>query len=175
MGLVHTVMISSEHSLHKTSRQYKWLENDLKSVDRSVTPWVIIESHRPMYMNENEPDEILVEIAMRHEFEKLLIKYDIDLFLAGHFHAYHRTCNGLYNSTCNNGGLTHITVGTAGAKLDTGTLIPSYSKWTEAFLKDWGYGKVTIYNSSSLHWSFVSSYGENQGQTLDDFWITKER
>ena len=173
VGLVHTIMISSEHSLEKTSRQYKWLEDDLKKVDRDVTPWVIIESHRPMYMNEYQVFNIKVEIAMREEFEDLLITYDVDLFLAGHLHSYLRTCSGLYRSKCNNGGLTHITVGTAGAALDRGHLVNQM--WTESFLKTWGYGKIIVYNSTMIHWSFISDVGKDQGKTLDELWITKER
>jgi hypothetical protein len=170
MGPVHTIMISSEHSLRKKSRQYQWLENDLQNIDRSITPWIILESHRPMYMN--DMIEKSVEIGMRHEFEHLLIEYDVDLFLAGHFHAYHRTCGGLYKSKCNNGGPTHITVGTAGAKLYEGK--PYFSEWSEVFLREWGYGKVTVYNSSCIHWSFIPSHGENEGKVMDELWMTKD-
>jgi hypothetical protein len=170
MGPVHTIMISSEHSLKKHSRQYQWLENDLQNIDRSITPWIILESHRPIYMN--DMIEKSVEIGMRHEFEHLLIEYDVDLFLAGHFHAYHRTCGGLYKSKCNNGGPTHITVGTAGAKLYEGK--PYFSEWSEVFLREWGYGKVTVYNSSCIHWSFIPSHGENEGKVMDELWMTKD-
>ena len=45
-------MMSSEHDYMKGSRQHTWLENDLKNVDRSVTPWVIIGGHRPMYTSQ---------------------------------------------------------------------------------------------------------------------------
>jgi len=167
-------MVSSEHSLSKNSRQYKWLENDLKKVNRNLTPWIIIESHRPMYEGELiSPDQFAVDEAMRHEFESLLIQYNIDLFLAGHFHSYFRSCSGLYKSKCNNGGLTHITVGTAGAKLDTGYVMKN-NHWTETFIKDWGYGKIVVHNSSALHWSFISSHGANEGTSMDEVWIMKE-
>jgi hypothetical protein len=122
-------------------------------------------------MNEFDPRQNLVGIAMRREFEDMLIKYNVDLFLSGHFHSYLRTCNGLYKSKCNNGGLTHITVGTAGAGLDDGYLFPS--GWTDRFLKEWGYGKITVYNNTNLYWNFISSHGQTQGKILDEVWITK--
>lgn len=171
MGLVHTIMLSSEHSLNPDSRQYKWLEKDLKNVNRSLTPWIIVESHRPMYHNEFIPDNLIVEAEMRREFENILRKYSIDLFLAGHFHSYVRTCSGLFNSTCNNGGPTHIVVGTAGAKLDHGFLVPRH--WNEKFLKVYGYGKVTVLNATTLHWSFNSAQGKDKGKTLDEVWLRK--
>ena len=166
-------MISSEHSLYPKSRQFKWLENDLKNVNRTLTPWVVIESHRPLYHNEFVPDNLIVEIGMRNEFEDILFKYNVDLFLAGHFHSYLRTCSGLYRSKCNNGGPTHITVGTAGAHLDWGFLVPFTGKWTRKFLKEWGYGKVVVYNETVLHWSFISQrYGVHMSP-VDEVWLRK--
>ncbi len=126
-----------------------------------------------MYMGEfTSLDQYAVEVAMRHEFENLLIQYEVDLFLSGHFHSYFRSCKGLYKSKCNNGGLTHIVVGTAGAKLDEGRKM--HTNWTETFIKDWGYGKIVVYNSTAIHWSFISSHGENEGKTMDELWIKKE-
>jgi hypothetical protein len=45
---VHTVMMSSEHNCTQGSPQYQFLEQDLAKVDRSKTPWVVVEFHRPM-------------------------------------------------------------------------------------------------------------------------------
>lgn len=42
-------MMSTEHDFTPGSRQYTWLENDLKSVDREKTPWLIFSGHRAMY------------------------------------------------------------------------------------------------------------------------------
>merc|ERR1711963_1169186 len=106
---------------------------------------------------------------MRMMFEDLLIQYDVDLFLAGHYHSYVRTCSGLYRSKCNNGGLTHITVGTAGAPLEINHNFVNYAL-TEVRMMKWGYGKVVVNNSSMIHWSFISSHGDNQGETLDELW-----
>lgn len=45
--------MSTEHDYSPGSRQYKWLENDLRNVNRSLTPWVIIGGHRAMYCSES--------------------------------------------------------------------------------------------------------------------------
>ena len=42
-------MMSTEHNFEPGSRQFMWLENDLKKIDRKKTPWVIIGGHRAMY------------------------------------------------------------------------------------------------------------------------------
>jgi hypothetical protein len=47
-GSVHVVQISSEHDWQPGSEQYTWLEQDLQSVNRTATPWVVLTSHRMM-------------------------------------------------------------------------------------------------------------------------------
>lgn len=49
---VHTTVISSEHDLSPGSPQHAWLEQDFRSVNRSKTPWLVVESHRPLYEGE---------------------------------------------------------------------------------------------------------------------------
>ena len=167
-GNVHTIMLSSEHDLSPTSEQYKWLEKELSAVNRTITPWVIVEAHRPMYNNENKPDDTKVGIGMRHEFEHLLNEYDVDLFLSGHYHSYMRSCAGLYNSQCDNGGPIHITVGTAGAALDSDPLLKT--NWVEKYLVQWGYGRITSISDNQLLWEFVS---DTDGMINDRIMISK--
>lgn len=153
-GLLHTIMLSSEHDLTPLSTQYKWLERDLASIDRNLTPWVIVEVHRPMYNIEDVPANTLVGIHMRSSIESLLQRHNVDLLLSGHYHAYFRSCSGLFQGKCNNGGLTHITVGTAGAELDLYKLLNE--TWVEFYKSEWGYGRITIVDAIRLIWEFVS-------------------
>jgi len=74
-GSVHTIMMSSEHNITVGSPQYTFLEDSLKNVDRSVTPWVIVEMHRPMYNNEAYLSDYEVAVGMQGEFEDLLVQY----------------------------------------------------------------------------------------------------
>jgi len=177
---VHTVVVSSEHSLRPGSVQYKWLERDLASVDRTKTPWVVLESHRPMYDTEwghpwgGETSEKLVGRMMRREFEDLLKKFKVDMFLAGHYHSYSRMCDGLFKGECNKGGPQHITIGTAGASLSE-TRILGRHDWIESFKREWGYGRMTVANATALHWEFVG-YDENgNGVVKDDYWVKRDR
>jgi hypothetical protein len=48
-GPVTLVMLNSELPVGPTSPQYAFLEATLSAVDRTVTPWVIVAFHRPMY------------------------------------------------------------------------------------------------------------------------------
>ena len=51
-GSVHFIMMSTEHNFTVGSRQYAWLENDLRNVNRTMTPWVILSGHRAMYTSQ---------------------------------------------------------------------------------------------------------------------------
>ena len=59
--------------------QYKWLVQDLASVDRSKTPWVIAMSHRPMYSSAVST----YQKNLRAAFESLFLKNGVDLYLSG--------------------------------------------------------------------------------------------
>jgi hypothetical protein len=48
-GPVTFVMLNSELPVDPSSPQYAFLEATLSAVDRTVTPWVIVAFHRPMY------------------------------------------------------------------------------------------------------------------------------
>jgi hypothetical protein len=176
-GSVHTVVISSEHDLGQGSPQHKWLARDLAMVNRTVTPWLIVETHRPLYEGEASWDQNAVGIGMRYEMEDLLHSYKVDLVLAGHYHAYHRTCDGLYRSRCNNGGPMHITVGSAGAHLDD-TFVYANGWTKKVIMGEYGYGRITIRDATALHFEFVKAGDANDttaGQVHDDVWIIRRR
>ena len=46
------MMMSTEHNFTQGSPQYEWMEQDLKNVNRSLTPWVVIAGHRAMYTSQ---------------------------------------------------------------------------------------------------------------------------
>lgn len=69
----------------KTYAQYKWLENDLKCLDREKTPWVVVMGHRPMYSTQVSS----YQTNIRNAFEALLLKYGVDAYLAGFVSLFH--------------------------------------------------------------------------------------
>jgi len=168
-GTVRTIVLSSEHDLSAGSDQHRWFLHELRSVDRDRTPWVIVESHRPLYHSQMRSEELEVAIAMRYELEPLMYDFGVDLYLSGHAKTYLRTCGGLYRSKCSVGGPVHIAVGTMGARLNPD---PMYkNSWTDSTAEERGYGRLTIHNATALHWEFVANI---DGRTLDNVWIYKE-
>jgi len=52
-GSVHVIVFSTEHDFLQGSEQWTFIQNDLQRVDRTVTPWVILTGHRPMYTSDS--------------------------------------------------------------------------------------------------------------------------
>ena len=57
-GSVHFMMMSTEHNFTEGSPQYKWMEDDLKNVNRTLTPWIVIAGHRAMYTSQIQFGEL---------------------------------------------------------------------------------------------------------------------
>ncbi|CAI5737594.1 unnamed protein product [Peronospora destructor] len=76
--------------------QLDWLEADLKAAhaNRAIMPWVVVCMHRPIYSLQScNADGVPKEgesLTVQKAFEKLLIKYEVDLVYQGHVHAYER-------------------------------------------------------------------------------------
>lgn len=85
---VHMVFMSTEHDYQQGSTQYNWLEQDLSSVNRDVTPFVIVYGHKPMYSSNSYHGS---EVELRDALEDLYVAYGVDLVIAGHDHFYERT------------------------------------------------------------------------------------
>jgi len=176
-GSVHTIVLSSEHDLSPGSPQNDWLVWDLAAVDRVLTPWLVVESHRPFYHAAMDVGNNNVASHLRSELEDLFLQNQVDLVVSGHYHSYQRTCDGLYQSRCDRGGPTYLTIGTAGTSLDRVTNY--YTTWLEKYVRgQYGYGRFTVHNASALHFEFVQAGPQGDpstGQILDDVWITRNR
>jgi hypothetical protein len=89
---VHVVMISTEHDISTNSTQFRWLERDLKEVDRKVTPWILLAGHRAMYDNTCDSGDWDVAEQLQTGLEDLLVESGVDLAVWGHTHNAQRTC-----------------------------------------------------------------------------------
>jgi len=168
-GPIHWVSLDTESILdvaQMTDKQLLWLENDLKSVDRTKYPWLIVFAHRPLYCSEEptslNPDCTGFAEYLRERLENLLVKYKVDLVFTAHRHNYERMWP-VYNSqpvkTYNNPGLpVYIVNGAAGNREGLEPLNdvnpPSYSA---ARVVDFGYAVLKIFNSTVLTHDFYLS------------------
>lgn len=194
-GLIHFIGLSSEHNFTQGSEQYEWLKQDLKQVDRSVTPWIIFGAHRAMYINSNysgsaTADIEVSELMVKH-LEPLLYKYKVDIGFYGHNHVVQRQSAMLNYQTTQYAekqinsdntityihykppSTVHFIVGTGGASF-TKTVYeydnPNKPEWNELYFYKWGYVLVEAYNESYLDWKWIQS---SDNKVLDHVVIIK--
>ena len=154
IGSVHFVQLSTEQDMRPGSKQYKFLLNDLRSVDRSKTPWVVVGWHRPMYVDQPAfkpfTGDSVVAAKFRKHIEPLFAEYQVDVIFSGHIHKYTRSCPVL-KGTCvgydakdkTANGPIHLTTGNAGAP---GVYFEYLEKpsWREFATSDYGFGEITV-------------------------------
>ena len=83
----------NEHDWRKGTKQYKFIEHCLASVDRQKQPWLIFLAHRVLGYSSGSSyaDEGSFEEPMgRESLQKLWQKYKVDIAMYGHVHNYER-------------------------------------------------------------------------------------
>jgi hypothetical protein len=115
---VHMVFMSTEHDYAPGSTQYSWLEQDLSSVNRDETPFVIVYGHKPMYSSNSYHGS---EIELRNALEELYFEHRVNLVIAGHDHFYERTwpVSCVQNGTYVNGANPQHIRGIEGDRFDS--------------------------------------------------------
>eukprot|EP00056_Hartaetosiga_gracilis_P003949 m.69734 g.69734 ORF g.69734 m.69734 type:complete len:564 (-) comp11644_c0_seq1:167-1858(-) len=169
IGPVHFIMMDTELDCSEGSDQYNFFVNDLASVNRKETPWIIFSGHRSMYYVLKSGSFLDKNFA---QFESLLMKYEVDLALWGHYHNVVRTCP-VYNGTCmepkTEGGYAapiHAVIGNGGMSL---TPIPTKkADWTVFQDSVWGYSTIDA-NSTTLH---MQMFEDESNRLLHEFTIS---
>lgn len=116
-GPVHFAIVSSETDFLQGSDQHNWLTHDLASVNRSVTPWLIVMLHRPLYTSSGGGGTSELTSLLRSTLNPLLHKFKVDICFYGHVHAYERVCGLTPNEECaprDEDGVVYMLVGGAG-------------------------------------------------------------
>lgn len=187
-GMVHFVMVNTETDFDNApdqpggsaklgsgpfgghNQQLEFLEADLASVDRTVTPWLVVGGHRSFYSTGNAGCE-----PCRKAFEGLFYKYGVDLGIFGHVHNSQRF-KPLYNHKVDPNGLNdpkaplYIVAGGAGniEGLNKIGKRPDYTAW--AYDEHFSYATVSFLSANKLQVDFISSA---TGEKIDTSVLTK--
>ncbi|KAH7284407.1 hypothetical protein KP509_34G053400 [Ceratopteris richardii] len=178
----HIIVLSSYSAYGKYTPQYRWLEIELKKVDRSKTSWLIIVVHSPWY-NSNIAHYMEGE-TMRVQFESWFVAAKVDIVFSGHVHAYertHRVSNIAYNIVnmdCvpvrNDSAPIYLMIGDGGNAEGLAAEFmepqPDYSAFREA---SFGHGVLEIKNRTH---AFYSWHRNDDGKSVmaDSVWITNQ-
>ncbi|CAK7216125.1 hypothetical protein SCUCBS95973_002698 [Sporothrix curviconia] len=190
-GMVHVVMIDTETDFPDApdtetgsshlgggpfgalGQQLAFLEADLASVDRTVTPWVVVGGHRPWYSTGGS-DNICT--PCQQAFEPLFYKYGVDVGIFGHVHNSQRFLP-VNNSVADPAGLQnpkspmYIIAGGPGNVEGLSTVGANYSTNVFAYADDFSYATVTFQDANHLKIDFLQS---STGKVLDSSVLYKE-
>ncbi|KAL3437473.1 Metallo-dependent phosphatase-like protein [Aspergillus tetrazonus] len=180
-GMAHIVMINTETDFEDApsgkggsahlnggpfgakNQQLEFLEADLASVDRDVTPWVIVAGHRPWYTAGSACT------PCQEAFEGLLYTYGVDLGVFGHVHNAQRFLP-VYNSVADSNGMQdpkapmYIVAGGAG-NIEGLSSITKQLDFTEfANDEDYTYSTIRFLDRNHLQVDFIDSVS---GEVLD--------
>jgi len=147
-GNVHVIMLCSYCESDKDSEQFSWLSSDLEAVNRTQSPWVVVNFHTPFYTSSTHHtmDESKV---MRESMEDLMFKH-VDFVVAGHVHAYERTFN-VYKGEKDECGPVHITIGDGGNQEGPACGMASYD-WSAKTEYSFGFGTLEVMNETHATW-----------------------
>ncbi|XP_075490856.1 LOW QUALITY PROTEIN: purple acid phosphatase 22-like [Primulina tabacum] len=164
----HIIMLGSYTDFDVDSDQYKWLQADLETVNRSETSWIFVLIHAPWYnsnlahMGEGE--------SMRKAMEEMLYNARVDVVFAGHVHAYERFTR-VYDNKADPCGPMHVTIGDGGNKEGLAMLFrspsPSISLYHEP---SFGHGRLRVHNSTHAHWSWHRN-NDSDSLQADEIWF----
>ena len=195
VGIMHFVGMSTEHNFTYGSPQYAFIESDLAAVNRTLTPWVIFNGHRPMYVSStfdtpgmNFSDDNVMNLLIDH-IEPLLQKYQVNIAFWGHNHVYTRmsavsqqcvvsnsepaTINGqTWNVYDTPQSPVHLLVGNAGATFSNNSL-PVNPDWVESLSNFYGYNVVTAVNSSYFEWVAYNSNEHDEESVYERIVVTQ--
>lgn len=176
-GMVHVTMIDTETDFTNapdepygsaglaggpfgyTGQQLDFLAADLASVDRTVTPWLIVAGHRPWYSTGGNGN---VCTACQKAFEPLLYEYGVDLGVFGHVHNSQRFAP-VYNGTVDAKGMVdpkapmYIIAGGAGNIEGLSSVGANVSSNRFAYATAFSYATLTFDSATNLTVEFIDS------------------
>jgi acid phosphatase type 7 len=183
-GMVHVVMIDTETDFVNApdqpggsaglnsgpfgapGQQLAFLAADLASVDRSVTPWLVVAGHRPWYSTGGSGN---ICSPCQAAFEPLLYKYGVDLAILGHVHNSQRF-QPVYQNTADPNGMNnpkapmYIVAGGAGNIEGLSSVGSNVSYNAFAYDADFSYASVSFADTTHLRVNFIRS---STGEVLD--------
>jgi hypothetical protein len=158
-GSLKIIVLNSYTDCTPGSVQFEWLVDILKNVDRTITPWIMVVMHAPIYNTFHTHRHELE--ANKEAVEQVFYQYHVNIVVSGHNHAYLRTMP-VYNGVLHEDAPIHVTVGTGGSWEGPPTFGYRFKDAPEPFiatrrLDTVGYANLKIVNATHALWDFRSN------------------
>ena len=168
---VHVINLNPYSVTNATSPQMAWLLDDLSTVDRSITPWVIVMMHCPWYNSNKAHYEEWQTVTMRESMEEVLYEHGVNMVLSGHVHALERSFPTYRAQPEGAKGITFLNIGDAGNAEGHAENYYDQPGWS-AFRNgtQYGHGEVTLVNATHAQWQWVRNV-DGEAVFADSVWI----
>ncbi len=158
-GNSHFVALDSNKPTKSGTKQYEWLENDLK---QSQAQWKFVFFHHPPYSSGTHKSDI----SVRRAWTPLFHKYGVDMVFSGHDHLYERSYPIASGFKANENPVTYIVTGGGGAELHE---IKEENLWTASITKIYNFSLIEVFREK-----LVFTALDAKGNVLDTFNIQKK-
>ena len=172
-GLAKVVVLSSYSDTREGSVQYNWLEQELESIDRTKTPWVIVMMHTQFYTTFLAHNDEIQTTIMREAMEPLFLRYNVNMVFSGHDHGYMRT-KPVYRGEVDESGKSpvYLIVGEGGNREHH---VSSYvnndtpEDWVGVRDKTvYGFGTLEVIDESTARWKWIMDGLSDEGGGFSD-------
>jgi hypothetical protein len=192
-GLFHIIAISTEHHYAIGSPQYRWLLQDLQAINYTMTPWVVLMGHRPMYVSSQQCCDIGTDLpvmqSLMTNLEDIIHQYHVNIGLSGHLHNFQRQSAAYRNQTVTKSKLITdkkdsslsyslydhpqstiwMVVGASGAGPTSGDRNYSWSE--KSWNNRYGYAILTAINETTAEWQLIEG---KTNAVLDHVYIVQD-
>jgi acid phosphatase type 7 len=151
-GPVHVLSLNSFDLYNPGSDQYNFVVRDLAALNRTRTPWLLVQAHAPWLCSNtaHQGDGYL----MRDTFDAMLVNASVAAVFSGHVHAA-EVCSPTSGGALNPKGYWSVVIG------DGGNREGLYTKWTDP-QPDWsafresqyGHGMLVVLNATHARWDW---------------------
>lgn len=157
-------------NLTEAGEQYKWLDKALAASDAK---WKFCYHHHPPYSSDDDDfgnswkgPTTSGDLRVRN-LVPLYEKHNVDVVFNGHVHVYERTWPIRGGKVDQKSGVTYITTGGGGGKLENFAPTPAFFK--QEFRSDFHFCYITIHQGTFNFKAF-----DHEGRLFDQFGLKKE-
>ncbi|CAI5703124.1 unnamed protein product [Peronospora effusa] len=175
VGLVHFIILTPYVEFTSTSLQYKWLQQELLRVDRSVTPWLVVIMHGPWYNSNTAHQSMEPHMMMKKHMEEVLYRNKVDVIISGHVHAYERSYP-VYKEKLVVDGPIYVVLGDAGNREGLApTYIDPQPKWSAFRQADYGFSLLHVANRTHASMQWFENQAEGEALVRDTVTLTTSK
>jgi len=161
---------NTRRDLTEAGEQYQWLDKALAASDAK---WKICYHHHPAYSSDDDDfgnswkgPTTSGDVRLR-KLVALYEKHHVDVVFNGHIHVYERTWPIRAGKVDQKAGVTYVTSGGGGGRLENFAPTPAFFK--QEFRSDFHFCYVTIHQGT-----FHLKAFDHEGRLFDQFALTKE-